>query len=84
MKSPWLNNEVVFYPELPKPCRQLGYCPYGELVEEYPLRDADDQYGDKLACLWKNGALFQFGHDCPVHYLAEMKDDLATDSEIYR
>jgi len=41
-----------------KPCKKLNYCPYGTLVEEYPLNR-----GDKSCNI--------FGHDCPVYELAE-------------
>ena len=64
--SVWLNTTTVTHPELEKPCRILGYCPYGQLVEEFPLS------GSKLSCTSENGAIIQFGHDCPVHYHAEL------------
>jgi len=71
----WLNTKTIVNEDIEKPCVKLHYCPYGQLVEEYPLYQADDyphkQLGDKLACLEKNGALTQFGHDCPVHYHME-------------
>lgn len=42
------------------PCSKLGYCPYGVLVEEFPLlKDEDDE-----SC-----PIFQ--HQCPVYYVAE-------------
>lgn len=74
MKGYWLNTEKVVYPDLEKLCRSLRYCPYGQLVEEFPhylQHGYHSEYSDKLACLEKNGALGQFGHDCPVHYHAE-------------
>ncbi len=48
-----------------QPCNQLGYCPYGYLVEFFPLEERDE-YSCEI-----------FGHDCPVYYLAEgfMDDD---------
>ena len=73
--SKWLNTTLVIHPDMEKPCIKLRYCPYGQLVEEYPLYDPDypnKEYGDKLACILDNtGGLMQFGHDCPVHYHAE-------------
>ena len=66
-QSQWLNTTKVINPEVKKPCIKLGYCPYGGLVEEYPL-------GEKktgLSCSNENGAIIQFGHDCPAHYLGE-------------
>jgi hypothetical protein len=84
-KSYWLNTKFVRYPELEKPCIKLHYCPYGQLVEEFPSYCSKEEsaewgvpeypnlkYGDKLSCSEKNGALTQFGHDCPAHYHAEM------------
>ncbi len=41
-----------------KPCRLLGFCPYGPLVEEFPFN------GEGKECE-------VFGHDCPVYYQAE-------------
>lgn len=70
-----LNTEEVINPNIEKPCIKLRYCPYGQLVEEFPLRSMDEypnqELGDKLSYLTKNGALAQFGHDCPVHYCME-------------
>ena len=43
-----------------KPCWELKYCPYGPLVELFPLREERDFQ----SCLI-------FGHDCPVFTLAE-------------
>jgi hypothetical protein len=43
-----------------KPCRQLGYCPYGPLVEEFPHLNKGD--------IWKCKV---FGHMCPVTLVAE-------------
>lgn len=43
---------------LEKPCYSCGYCPYGVLVENFPLQR------DSFSCE-------VFGHDCPAYYLAE-------------
>lgn len=43
-----------------KPCWELKYCPYGPLVETFPLGDT----GDKRTCRI-------FGHVCPVFDVAE-------------
>ena len=64
-KCDWLNTKYAFYPKLEKPCIKLKYCPYGELVEEFPFHD------NHLSCSEKNGAIITFGHDCPAHYHAE-------------
>ena len=66
--SYWLNNKTVFHPDLEKPCVKLRYCPYGQLIEEFPF----DETG-KLSCSLQNtDGLMQFGHNCPVHYHAEL------------
>lgn len=41
-----------------KPCWELNYCPYGSLVEDFPIED------DEYSCL-------VFGHQCPVFSIAE-------------
>ena len=45
-----------------KPCHVLGYCPYGPMVEDFPLHDGVSP--EKWACKI-------FGHDCPVFTMAE-------------
>jgi hypothetical protein len=71
--SKWLNNKHIqmgvkngewngFYKWLLKgnqPCHFCGYCPYGKLVEEFPLKERS-KYSCKV-----------FGHDCPAYYQAE-------------
>ena len=75
--SKWLNTTIVRHPELEKPCGKLDYCPYGQLVEEFPLSSA----GNPLSCLTSNGAIIPFGHDCPVHYHAETPIDCLVPEE---
>lgn len=36
-KGKWINNEVPMWEHVIKPCKLCGFCPYGQLVEEYPL-----------------------------------------------
>lgn len=43
-----------------KPCWELKYCPYGPLVEEFPIKEERDEKSCRI-----------FGHDCPVFYVAE-------------
>lgn len=43
-----------------KPCWEIKYCPYGVLVEEFPLKSENDDQSCRI-----------FGHDCPVFYVAE-------------
>ena len=46
--SKWLNNEYILYKAtLEKPCKKLGYCPYGQLVEEFPLYTKQKKYAIK-------------------------------------
>lgn len=42
-----------------KPCWEINYCPYGVMVEEFPLTE-DEYYKCKV-----------FGHECPVYSIAE-------------
>jgi len=59
-KGDRLNIERVITEDVTEPCRVLGYCPYGRLVEEFPLPEEEDIYACPV-----------FGHHCPVYYLAE-------------
>lgn len=61
-KGLWLNNtRIIFKPhQIEKPCHSCGYCPYGQLVEEFPLTEERTAYSCTV-----------FGHDCPVYYHAE-------------
>ena len=43
-----------------KPCWELKYCPYGPLVENFPLEADRNPKSCRI-----------FGHDCPVFYVAE-------------
>ena len=67
-KGYWLNTNIVRHPKIEKPCHLLNYCPYGQLVEEFPLPKEKTNLSCEL-----------FGHDCPVHYHAETKKDFGTE-----
>jgi len=58
------NGKNRFYKYMvEKPCHKLGFCPYGQLVEEFPIQHPE---------ITKKGMPCEtFGHDCPVFYLAE-------------
>ncbi|WAC07637.1 MAG: HNH endonuclease signature motif containing protein [Thermodesulfobacteriota bacterium] len=43
-----------------KPCWELKYCPYGLLIEEFPLPEAETHRACRI-----------FGHECPVFLVAE-------------
>ncbi len=44
-----------------KPCLMLRYCPYGILVEDFPvIEDQNQEFGCPM-----------FGHICPVYQVAE-------------
>ena len=59
-----------------KPCYILGYCPYGKIVEYFPLHGQTVQWnGEKISWIKvlkkKDISCKMFGHDCPVFHLAE-------------
>jgi hypothetical protein len=62
----WVNNKIICKENIKKekPCYQLGYCPYGQLVESFPLRTRSNRFSCAV-----------FGHDCPMYYHAEELDD---------
>lgn len=64
--SKWLNNKrIVNDQSLKKPCHKLKYCPYGQLVEEFPLHPkVRNMETRKIECK-------VFGHDCPAYYMKE-------------
>ena len=43
-----------------KPCWEIKYCPYGPLIEFFPLKEKSEDKSCRI-----------FGHDCPVFYTAE-------------
>ncbi len=43
-----------------KPCHKTGFCAYGQVVEEFPLKSKNDDKSCEI-----------FGHDCPVFRMAE-------------
>ena len=69
--SKWLNNETPILKKVVKPCKLCGFCPYGQLVEEFPLNRNERSCG-------------VFGHDCPAFYHSEFmsEDNEATNEEI--
>ena len=83
----WVNNTVIRYPNLEHPCEKLEYCPYGQLVEVFPLnswekeaRKAAKAEGLKLRKYLDKHPEIEakdcgvFGHECPVHYHAEFAE----------
>ena len=59
-KGSWLNTKKIIAPGAAKPCKKLGHCPYGQLVEAFPVRKRRSKYSCPV-----------FGHDCPIHYHKE-------------
>lgn len=53
------ESDIEF--KLPKPCKDLGYCPYGILVEELPVATGNDLEHECGV----------FGHLCPVFVCAD-------------
>jgi len=47
-------------PVATRPCLTLDYCPYGVLIEQFPLATPGDQRGCEI-----------FGHICPAIVVAE-------------
>lgn len=43
-----------------KPCWEIKYCPYGPLIEQFPIKEISDEKSCRI-----------FGHDCPVFFVAE-------------
>lgn len=70
MEEMWINTSKVLESNRNKvkPCHKLGYCPYGAMVEMFPL----EMKNSKMSCR-------VFGHDCPMYYNAE---DLSEFGEI--
>lgn len=70
--SLWLNTKKIMKKNITKdkPCYVLGYCPYGEIVEEFSLDDLEIN-NIKINCR-------TFGHHCPMFYNAE---DIIEDEE---
>lgn len=64
--------DKVFPTEIEKPCGILQWCPYGPLVEEFPLH-GEGEY--RCAPLAEPSSCAVFGHDCPAFYVAEPFSD---------
>jgi hypothetical protein len=60
----YLNTTEIIMEQATKPCWWLMFCPYGRLVEYYPLRHDRNEFSCKV-----------FGHDCPVFYNIEAFQD---------
>ena len=56
--SKWLNTTVIINKTIERPCNKCGFCPYGSLIEEFPLED------NNMSCK-------VYGHNCPAYYHAE-------------
>ena len=56
----YVNVTKVNNPFTEKPCHALKWCPYGTLIEEYPL----PLQSTKMSCR-------VFGHDCPAFYIRQ-------------
>jgi len=58
----WGNNTKIIpnNKKKTKPCFSCGHCPYGCMVEAFPLHQGNEE----LSCP-------VFGHDCPMYYNGE-------------
>jgi hypothetical protein len=56
-----------------KPCWELNYCPYGPLVEQFPLpyKTLQDAEEDKMSKTDREKTCTVFGHICPVYFASE-------------
>ena len=64
----WEFDEPV---KFDKPCHSCGYCPFGSVVEMFPVTRKRTNYSCTV-----------FGHNCPVFYMAEpMAEDILKVSE---
>jgi len=59
--SKWINTKIKRWKVIIKPCKLCGFCPYGQLVEEFRFQKKPNEISCSV-----------FGHDCPVFYHAEM------------
>lgn len=62
-----LNTKIIMADneDLDRPCEELGYCPYGQLVKEFPISTTHHpSCQEQFKC-------FRSEHDCPVYYLGE-------------
>lgn len=57
----WVNNEHIVFKNAIKPCKFCGFCPYGQLVEEFPVpslsRDEAIQRNENLIKALKDGSI---------------------------
>jgi len=62
MQGDWLKACLDSIPNIiwTKPCHKLGFCPFGQLVEEFPITNNPSNISCKV-----------FGHNCPVFYCGE-------------
>jgi hypothetical protein len=67
----FLNTTEIIWNNIVKPCKLSGYCPYGTLVEEFPLTEGKEKCEI-------------FDHHCPAYYHAEPlgEEVEATEEEI--
>jgi len=63
----WTFDEPL---EFDKPCHKCGYCPYGKLVEEFPILEERNEMSCKV-----------FGHQCPAFYAAEPLAEASQEQE---
>jgi hypothetical protein len=61
MREPIKDSPPIYFP-----CQEYRVCPYGVLVEDFPLgSNVEGSDEEKLVCEI-------FGHVCPYHYVAEL------------
>jgi len=64
------NRVLIKNRKATKPCWTLHFCPYGQLVEYYPLTEKRTELSCEI-----------FGHNCPVFY-EDLREDKHVSEEI--
>ena len=65
----YINNKQIVFEHVIKPCLICSFCPYGSIVEYYPIT-GNEKYRCKV-----------FGHNCPVFYQTEIFSEEGEASE---
>jgi hypothetical protein len=79
-KGYWVNNKHIVFKDAIKPCKFCGFCPYGQLVEEFPVpslsREAAIKRNEYMIKSLKEGLFDKMNPDHPDYMT---KEDVMTD-----
>lgn len=70
MVSDWLNSSKIIDRNAKKPCHRLGLCPYGKIIEEFPIEDQNNEFMCNV-----------FHHNCPIFYHVENTSEKYTQED---